>query len=138
MTRAGATAALIAGAATVLLAGCAPDAARADRGVPDDEIIAGIAALDGVVATDVEFDDSFGYGARYRGGVDVARDADAGCVLTQTLGLLRQGRPGVALSSVMVRQGDTVLTLNDLSPAEAQVVDAMTAAPDGAPVVPGC
>lgn len=124
-------------AAMLALAGCAAGASPDGR-VPDDTIIRTIAGLDGVDASDVRFDDSFGNGSRYLGDVEVARDADAGCVLVQTLGLLKQGRPGVALSSVAVRQGDLVLTLNDLTTEQARELNATTAPADGTPRVPVC
>lgn len=126
-------------AAVLALAGCASGrVARETAGVPDEVIVAAIASLDGVAATDVQFDDSFGYGSRYRGDVDVAADADARCVLVRTLGLLRQGRPGVALSSVEVHQGDATLTVSDLTPGESAALTATTAPPDGVLRIPVC
>jgi hypothetical protein len=125
-------------AMTLALPGCADPRARDDAGVRDDEILQAIEDLEGVEFADVEFDNSFGYGSRYRGDVEVTVGADAGCVLVQTMGLLKQGRPGVALSSVAVRQGDVTLTLNDLTPEQVRVVDAATTPADGRPVVPVC
>jgi hypothetical protein len=125
--------------ALVALSGCAlRSASEETRGVPDDTIVRAIADLDGVEGADVEFDDSFGNGSRYRGDVEVAADADAGCVLVQTLGLLRQGRPGVALSSVEVRQGETALTVDDLTPEQSTALNETTAPEDGVLRVPDC
>jgi hypothetical protein len=130
--------ALVATAAALALTGCAGDPARDHAGVRDGEIVQAIQNLDGVDSSDVELDDSFGNGSRYEGDVEVALGADAGCVLVQTLGLLKQGRPGVALSSVTVRQGDVTLTVNDLTPEQQRVLDTTIVAADGDPVIPAC
>jgi hypothetical protein len=138
MTRSRPLLGLVAIAAALALPGCADDGARADARARDDAIIQAIEDLDGVQFTDVEFDNSFGYGSRYRGDVEITAGADASCVLMQTLGLLKQGRPGVALSSVRVHQGDSTLTLNDLAPEQLRVVNAATTPADGHPVAPDC
>ncbi|WP_147795421.1 hypothetical protein [Cellulomonas sp. Y8] len=126
-------------AAALALSGCVTTTSGRDTGgVPDEEIAQAIADLDGVEATDVEFDDSFGYGSRYSGVIEVTASADAGCVLVRSLGLLKQGRPGVALSSVEVHHGDTTLTINDLASDQLQALNATTAPADGTLRVPVC
>jgi len=131
--------ALVATAAAFILSGCAGGGARDDAAVSrDNQITQAIERLDGVTASTVGFDDSFGNGSRYEGDVEVAAGADASCVLVQTLGLLMQGRPGVALSSVAVRQGGLTLTVNDLTPEQERRVDAISVPADGRPVVPRC
>lgn len=125
-------------AAAFVVTGCAVGGSPDHGGVPDEDVTQAIRALDGVDTSDVRFDDSFGNGSRYRGDVEVAPEGDPGCVLVQTLGLLRQGRPGVALSSVEVRQGDVVLTLNDLTAKQARALSSTTAPADGVLRVPAC
>lgn len=120
------------------VSGCVGEQRQDDALARDDVILHAIATLDGVDSSDVEFDNSFGNGSRYEGDVVVAPDADARCVLVQTLGLLQQGRPGVALSSVTVIQGATALTVDDLTPEQQSSLQATAASPGGAPVVPGC
>lgn len=139
MTRNRAIVASIAVSTALALSGCVATASDGDaRGVPDEEIARAIADLDGVEATDVEFDDSFGYGSRYSGDIEVAANADAGCVLVRSLTLLKQGRPGVALSSVEVHHGHTTLTINDLTSDQFRALNATTAPADGRLRVPAC
>lgn len=137
--RTGVRATVAVSVAVLALTGCTPrNASEEPRGVPDEEIVQAIAALDGVESSEVEFDGSFGNGSRYRGDVDVTADADAQCVLVQTLGLLRQGRPGVALSSVEVHQGDATLTVSDLTPEQSKALNETAAPGDGVLRVPDC
>lgn len=131
--------ALIATAAALVLAGCAESGTRDDDAASrDNQITQAIAELDGVTSSTVEFDDTFGNGSRYEGDVEVAAGADASCVLVQTLALLTQGRPGVALSSVAVHQGDVTLTVNDLTREQERVLDSTSVPADGHPVAPRC
>lgn len=108
-TRPAATAALV----VAVLVGCAPSA-PAER-VPDAALFETIADLDGVTGSTVEFRNVFGYSPRYVGDVEVSPDADAMCVLFQTIGILRQGRAGVELHSVEVVQGGESVRYRDLS-----------------------
>jgi hypothetical protein len=89
--------------------------------VPDAALFGAIADLEGVTGATVEFDNTFGYSARYRGDVQVTEDADAMCVLYQTVGLLKQGRASVLLDGIDVVQGERRLDRGDLTAgAEAQ------------------
>lgn len=105
----------------------------------DATLFATVAALDGVASSDLSYQNDFGNSNIYSGHVELEPDADAGCVLVQTLGVLAQGHAGADLAYVTVQQGDRSLSLQDIPGdvwrslrSAAERVDATT------PEVPEC
>jgi hypothetical protein len=94
------------------VAGCAPSAAGGS--VPDAVLFDQVAGLDGVASADLSWDRRFGYTPQYVGTVTAEQDADAMCVLDQTMAILYQGRPDTGLREVEVVQGDRRLTASAL------------------------
>lgn len=82
--------------------------------VPDDVLFAQVAELPGVEDSDLSWNRNFGYAPQYVGTVTVAKDADAMCVLDQTMAILYQGRPDTGQDQVEIVQGDTTLTAANL------------------------
>jgi hypothetical protein len=124
------------GLASVVLAGCGgPDPEGA---IPDAALFSAIAGLDGVASSDVGYSNDFGYGAMYSGDVRVATDADAACILFQSIGILQQGRQDADPSEVTVVQADVRLSRLDLPSAAEHALEDLVPSRSDLPAVPDC
>ncbi|MCL3816878.1 hypothetical protein [Aeromicrobium wangtongii] len=93
---------LVVVAVTWLISGCGAGASDGPERpeytpVPDRELFSHIAALPGVQAVDIRYDDTWPE-SKYRGEITIESGADPQAVLDATYALLRQGRPDVAIS----------------------------------------
>lgn len=82
--------------------------------VPDEVLFDQVAALPGVEDADLRWELNFGNTPGYMGTVTVDDDADAMCVLDQTLSILFQGRQDTSSRAVEVVQDDLTLRAEDL------------------------
>jgi hypothetical protein len=106
--------------------------------VPDEGLFDAIAALDGVSASDIAYQDDFGNSNMYSGSVAVEPGADARCVLFRVIAILEQGRPGADLGFVSVTGDDVKLGPIDLPAATRRALDDAPTRESATPSVPGC
>lgn len=114
MRRPGATA-LLGAAVAAALVGCAVGQSGKPSGpVPDDVLFDQVAALPGVVSSELRWERNFGNTPFYMGTVTAEDDADPLCVLDESLAVLYQGRQDTSLRAVEVEQRGTTVRAEDL------------------------
>ncbi len=120
--------------AVLAAAGCgSPERGR--TAVPDDVLLEQLAAVPGVAAVDVRFEDDVTTGPMYSGAVTVEPGADERCVLDTVNAILWQGRTAALQVALQRADGSAGATNQDLDVSGNPLDDAMAARygerPDG-------
>lgn len=122
-------------AAGLLAAGCA-GTERGRTPLPDDVLLAEVAALPGVAEVDVRFEDDVTTGPVYSGAVTVAAGADEPCLLDTVNAVLWQGRTASLQVALQHEDGSAGATNADIDVSGNAFDDAMVERygkrPDGA------